>query len=85
MTDKEFSKGKIILYKNKLEVRLEKETIWLSLTQVADLFGRDKSVVSRHLHNIFKSKELERNSTVAFFATVQNEGGHLNKKERDDD
>lgn len=72
---KEISKGRIVLYKNKLEVRLEKETVWLSLNQMADLFGRDKSVISRHIHNIFKTKELQRNSTVAFFATVQNEGG----------
>lgn len=71
---KEISKGQIVLYKNKLEVRLEKETIWLSLNQMADLFGRDKSVISRHIHNIIKTKELQRNSTVAFFATVQNEG-----------
>ncbi len=69
--------GKIVLYKNKLEVRLEKETVWLNLNQIASLFGRDKSVISRHLHNIYKSKELKRSSTVAFFATVQNEGGRI--------
>jgi len=69
------SKGQIILYKNRLEVKLEKETVWLSLNQMVELFERDKSVISRHLHNIFKTKELQRTSTVAFFATVQNEGG----------
>lgn len=42
---------------------------------MADLFKRDKSVVSQHLNNIFKSKELDSGSTVAFFATVQSEGG----------
>ena len=81
MKNKETLKGEIILYKNKLEVRLEKENIWLSLTQLANLFGRDKSVISRHLHNIFKSKELEKKSTVAFFATVQTEGGHSVERE----
>lgn len=77
---KEISKGQIILYKNKLEVRLKKETVWLSLNQIAELFKRDKSVISRHLHNIFKTKELQRKSTVAFFATVQNEGGRLTER-----
>lgn len=73
-------KGEIVLYKtanggSALEVRLEKDTAWLSLNQIADLFERDKSVISRHLRNIFKEKELDRKSTVAFFATVQIEGG----------
>jgi len=72
---KDISGGQIILYKNLLEVRLERETVWLSLNQIAQLFERDKSVISRHLHNIFKTKELQLNSTVASFATVQNEGG----------
>lgn len=67
--------GQIVLYKNKFEVRLEKDTVWLNLNQIVDLFERDKSVISRHLRNIFKSKELSKSSTVAFFATVQNEGG----------
>jgi len=72
--------GDIVLYKTKdgrvaLDVRLERETLWLSLNEIADLFGRDKSVISRHLRNIFSSKELKRGSTVAFFATVQHEGG----------
>ncbi len=64
-----------------VEVKLKEETVWLSLTQMAFLFGRDKSVISRHLHNIFKSKELTRGSTVAFFATVQQEGGHPVERE----
>jgi len=58
-----------------LDVHLKGETVWLSLNQMADLFGRDKSVVSRHLGNVFKTKELGREATVAFFATVQREGG----------
>jgi len=50
---------------------LEHDTVWLSLNQLVDLFERDKSVISRHLLNIFKSKELDKASTVAYFATVQ--------------
>ena len=50
------------------------ETIWASLDQIATLFGRDKSVISRHIKNIFKEEELREDSTVAFFATVQKEG-----------
>lgn len=59
----------------RLDVRLERETVWLSLKQMAELFDRDKSVVSRHLRNIFDAGELEREATVAKNATVQKEGG----------
>lgn len=62
--------GKIVLYKNKFEVKLKEETAWLSLNQMAKLFGRDKSVISRHLRNIFKEKELSKNSVVAKNATT---------------
>lgn len=73
-------RGEIVIYQAgdglpALDVRLEHETLWLSLNQLAALFERDKSVISRHLHNIYRTEELERNSTVAFFATVQDEGG----------
>lgn len=77
MNSENLSKGQVIVYKNNVEVRLEKETVWLSLNQMADLFGRDKSVISRHLRNIFKTKELDNGATVAFFATVQEEGGRI--------
>lgn len=60
--------------KQPVEVRLEGETVWLGLQQLADLFERDKSVISRHLKNIFDSKELDRNRTVAKNATAQMEG-----------
>lgn len=59
----------------KLEVMLEAETVWLNLSQLCELFQRDKSVISRHIKNIYTEGELEESSTVAFFATVQNEGG----------
>ena len=68
-------KNEIIIFENqnvKLEVNMKDETVWLSLEQMAKLFGRDKSVISRHIKNaIFE--ELD-NSTVANFATVQKEG-----------
>lgn len=57
----------------KIEVQLKEETIWLNLNQIALLFEKDKSVISRHIKNIFKTEELDRDSTVAKFATVQTE------------
>ena len=71
--------GEIILYEIpeghiQLDVRLEQETIWLNLNQLAVLFDRDKSVISRHLNKVFKEGELKRKSTVAKYATVQAEG-----------
>ena len=59
---------------NPIEVRLEGESVWLSLQQLADLFGRDKSVISRHLRNIFSSQELLRNAVVAKNATTAADG-----------
>lgn len=72
-------RGEMLLYQvaegaPTLEVRLERETVWLSLSQIAELFERDKSVISRHLRNVFASGELEREATVAKYATVQAEG-----------
>ncbi|MCB6991892.1 virulence RhuM family protein [bacterium 210820-DFI.6.37] len=59
----------------KIEVTFDNDTVWLSINQMAELFQRDKSTISRHIKNIFNEGELEESSTVAFFATVQNEGG----------
>ena len=75
----ESSKGQLLVYRDndgsvKLEVRLQDETIWLTINQMAKLFGVDKSGISRHVKNIFESSELLREATVAKFATVQNEG-----------
>jgi hypothetical protein len=72
-------RGEVILYRAEdgrtaLDVRLAGETVWLTLNQMADLFGRDKSVVSRHLRNIFVSKELSRKSVVAKNATTAADG-----------
>jgi hypothetical protein len=73
------SQNKIEIYQAKdgspqIAVKFENETLWMSLNQIAQLFDRDKSVISRHLKNIFAEEELEKNQTVAFFATVQHEG-----------
>ena len=57
-----------------VEVRLEGETLWLTLQQIADLFGRDKSVVSRHLRNVFAAGELVREAVVAKNATTAADG-----------
>lgn len=61
--------------KTEINVQLDNDTVWLNLNQLVDLFERDKSVISRHINNIFKEKELSRKATVAKYATVQNEGG----------
>ncbi|HLX54444.1 MAG TPA: RhuM family protein [Aquella sp.] len=58
-----------------IDVTVENDTVWLSINQLTQLFDRDKSVISRHLKNIFAEQELNEESTVAFFATVQIEGG----------
>jgi len=57
-----------------VDVHFDGETTWLNLDQMAELFERDKSTISRHIKNIFEEGELERDSTVAKFATVQVEG-----------
>jgi hypothetical protein len=57
-----------------LDVTLEHDTVWLSLNQLSTLFERDKSVISRHLKNIFTEEELDRNSVVAKNATTANDG-----------
>ncbi len=62
----------IILYDDRLEIQLDKQadTIWANLDQIADLFCRDKSVISRHIKNIIQESELEEKVVVAFFATT---------------
>lgn len=71
--------GSIILYQtedgeSRIEVTLCNDTVWLTADQMAELFQRNKSTISRHIKNIFEDGELNPDSTVAFFATVQNEG-----------
>ena len=68
-------KGQILLYQtpdgeSRIEVRLQDETVWLNLDQMAELFQRNKSTISRHIKNVFEEGELHPDATVAFFATV---------------
>ena len=67
----EDNKGQILLYQtpdgeSRIEVRLEGETVWLSLDQMAELFQRNKSTISRHIKNVYEEGELNADSTVAF-------------------
>ena len=76
----EAPKSEIILYRTadgetRVDVRMQNETAWLSLNQMAALFQRDKSVISKHIRNIFEEEELSAGATVAKFATAQQEGG----------
>lgn len=72
-------KGLFLLYQtpdgeSKIEVKLQDDTVWLSLDQMAELFQRNKSTISRHIKNVLEEGELLTDSTIANFATVQNEG-----------
>ena len=73
------NKGELIIYQTedgltKIDVRMDNDTVWLSLDQMAELFQRDKSTISRHIKNVFQEGELTEDATVANFATVQSEG-----------
>ena len=70
--------NEIILFEKKdkeikLNVKVDQDTVWLNRNQMADLFGRDVKTIGKHINNALK-EEMD-NSTVANFATVQNEGG----------
>lgn len=76
--------NELIIFKSEngaLELRTngEKDTVWANLEQIATLFGRDKSVISRHIKNIFKEEELQKEVVVAFFATITQHGAIKNK------
>ena len=71
--------GEIIIYQTqdgltKINVNMQEETVWLSLDQMAELFQRDKSTISRHIRKIFDEGELTRESVVANFATTATDG-----------
>ena len=73
------SENQIVVYQPnetvRLDVRLENETVWLTQARLGVLFGVDRTVVNRHIHNIYKTGELEELATCAKIAQVQNEGG----------
>ena len=75
----EKNNSELVIYESKggdikLDVNLENETVWLSLEQMSKLFGRDKSVISRHIRHVFEEGELEREKVVANFATTTKHG-----------
>lgn len=75
-------KNEIILFENqnvKLEVNMKDETVWLSLDQLATLFGRDRTVIKRHINNIFKENELNEKEVCAKFAHTTSHGAIVNK------
>ncbi len=79
MTVKDIAKGEVILYdqssrKAGLEVHLENDTVWLTQKQMADLFDTERSVITKHLGNIFSSKELDKNLVCAKFAHTAFDG-----------
>lgn len=63
----------------KIEVKMQDETVWLSIDQMAELFGRDKSTISRHIKNVFEEGELEQKLVVANFATTTKHGAMPDK------
>ena len=72
-------KGQFLLYQtpdgdSQIEVKLQNDTVWLSLDQMAELFQRNKSTISRHIKKVLEDGELQEEATIANFATVQNEG-----------
>lgn len=72
-------RGEIIIYRTadgetRLEVRMESDSVWLTQAQIARLFGVDRTVIVRHVNNIYKSCELEREATCAKIAHVQHGG-----------
>ena len=76
----EIPRGEIVVYEApegdvRVEVRLERETVWLTQQQMAELFGRERSVVTKHIRNAYREGELEAGPTSAKFAQVQFEGG----------
>ena len=79
-------KNEIIVYKSdelaaRIEVRIEDETVWLNKEQIGLLFGRDRSVISRHINNVFKEGELQKEKVCAFFAHTTPHGAISGKKQ----
>jgi hypothetical protein len=72
--------GEVVFYRSpdgvvRLEVPLAQETVWLTQQQMAALFQRERSVITKHINNVFKEGELDLKATCAKFAQVQSEGG----------
>ena len=79
------NRGKIVIYQTKdgktsIDVKLENETVWLNQAQMAELFQTDRTSIVKHVNNIYKSEELEKDSTCAKIAQVQMEGNRTIKR-----
>ena len=78
MNSNESNKGEIVMYQPdetiRLEVRMGEETVWLTQQQMAELFDKDRTVISRHIRNIYKEEELEQDITCAKFAHMGSDG-----------
>ena len=73
------SKGEVIIYigedsSTQIEVRLDSETVWLTQKEITNLFDRDRTVISKHINNVFKEGELEKKSVCALFAHTAEDG-----------
>ena len=78
--------NEIVLYTpdeltERIEVRINEETVWLNRQQIAVLFGRDVKTIGKHINNVFSEGELQKHSTVANFTIVQTEGGRRIKRQ----
>ena len=74
-------KNEIILFENqnvKLEVNMQDETVWLSIEQMTKLFDRDRTVITRHIQNIYKDEELDENSVCSYFEHTAKDGKKYN-------
>ena len=74
----------ILIYTTKdgnIDVKLEQETVWLNVEEIAKLFNRDRTTILRHIKHIFEGNELDKDSTCAFFAQVQKEGSRDIKRQ----
>jgi len=74
-----FNKGEIVIYKPsenevELKVRFEDGTVWLTQAQIAELFGTERPAITKHLNNIFKSKELKKNSVCSILEHTASDG-----------
>ena len=81
----EAGKGSIEIYKSpngktELQVRLDHETVWLTQKQIADLFNTQRQAITKHIENVYGSRELERRATSSKMELVQNEGGRNIKR-----
>ncbi len=78
---------KIIIYqtadgKTNLEVKMDKDTVWLSQAQMAELFQKDRTVIGRHINNVFKEGELDKEVVCANFAHTTQHGAITGKKQK---